>query len=59
MAEGGDQERDLAESYRQQAEALQTSHPRLANTLQTLADSYKTDAHREDINAELRKEGIR
>ena len=59
MTEGGDQERDLVQYYHKQAEALYTSHPRLANTLQALADSYKSDAHREDINAELRKEGIR
>ncbi|MCY4384289.1 MAG: hypothetical protein OXE44_14185 [Nitrospinae bacterium] len=59
MAEGGEQERDLAQYYHKQAKALQTSHPRLANTLQELANSYNSDAHREDINAELRKEGIR
>ena len=59
MTEGGDQERDLVQYYHKQAEALQTSHPRLANTLQELADNYNNDAHREDINAELRKEGIR
>ena len=58
MAEGGEQERDLAQYYHKQAEALHTSHPRLASTLQTLSDSYKSDAHREDINAELRQEGI-
>lgn len=59
MDEGGEQERDLEEYYRQQAKALQASHPHLANTLQAVAESYKSDAHREDNNAKLRKEGIR
>ena len=56
--EGGAQERELVEYYRKQAEALDGSHPRLAGTLHALADYYESDACREDLNAELRKEGI-
>ena len=59
MTEGGAQERELAEHYRNQAEALDGSHPRLAGTLEKLANHYRSDGRREDLNTELRKEGIR
>ena len=55
---GGAQERELVEYYRKQVKTLDGSHPRLAGTLHALADSYESDACREDLNAELRKEGI-
>jgi hypothetical protein len=55
--EGGDQERSLADSYRQYARALQHSHVHLAATLEELARSYESDGLREDLRADLRREG--
>lgn len=51
--EGGLQERKLAESYRHHATAIEDTWPRTAALLRRIADSYKDDADREDISAEL------
>lgn len=56
--DGGDQERDLANHYRNQAEKVQLSQPRVAELLESLARSYEHDAVREDNEADLRKEGF-
>lgn len=54
--EGGNQERTLAQSYLDNAEAMATSHPYLAETLRQLAQHYQADARREDDEAGLRRE---
>lgn len=54
--EGGSQERSLATNYRHYANALRTSHPNLAATLDELADSYEHEGTHEDLEARLRRE---
>jgi hypothetical protein len=53
IGEGGIQERQLAETYRNYAIAVGDIHPRTAAMLRSIADNYISDAHREDIRAEL------
>ncbi|NJR73285.1 MAG: hypothetical protein HC773_05475 [Scytonema sp. CRU_2_7] len=53
IGEGGVQERELAETYRNYANAVRDTHPRTAAMLRSIADGYISDAHREDIWAEL------
>jgi hypothetical protein len=55
--DGGDQERDLAAYYRKQAAIVQSIQPHVASMLEEIADSYEHEGHREDISANLRKEG--
>ena len=55
--EGGDQERSLADRYREYASACRTSHPLVAATLDALADSYQRKGAWEDDQARLRCEG--
>ncbi len=57
LSDGGDQERDLAAYYRDQAVRVQYEFPFVAESLESLAQSYKHDAVREDNAAGLRKEG--
>ena len=56
--DGGDQERDLAAYYRNQAERVQHSHPNVAAMLDQLAQGYERHGKREDVEANLRKEGF-
>lgn len=51
--QGGVQERQLAQTYRSYAIAVGDTHPRTAAILRRIADSYNSDAYREDIWAEL------
>ena len=54
--EGGDQERELAEKYRQWGRALQVSHPFVASKLlMALARTYDREASREDTEVEVRR----
>lgn len=54
--DGGDQERELAEKYRQWGKALQVSHPFVASKLlMALAESYDREASREDMEAGIRR----
>jgi hypothetical protein len=53
IGEGGLQKRQLTETYRNYATAVGDTHPRTAAMLRRIADSYHSDAHREDIRAEL------
>ncbi len=53
IGEGGVQERQLAETYRNYAIAVCDTHPRTAAMLRSIADGYIFDAHTEDIWAEL------
>jgi len=55
--EGGGQERELADTYRGHARALQNSHPNLAAVLEDIARSYESDGSRYDVEAKLRREG--
>jgi hypothetical protein len=52
--DGGAQERDLAERYRRDAEALRFDWPRTAACLDRIATTYKVDADRQDMSAEQR-----
>lgn len=56
--EGGGQERTLADTYRDHARALRNSHPNVAAALEELARWYESDSLREDLRAELRREGL-
>lgn len=51
---GGDQERELAKSYRQDAASVQLLYPRTSEILDAIATAYEHDAEREDREAELR-----
>lgn len=53
IGEGGIQERQLAEIYRDYAIVLGDSYPRTAAMLRSIAEGYISDAHGEDIRAEL------
>jgi len=53
--EGSGQERDLANGYRRNSEALQSTHPYLAQALDELAQSYDADGLCEDHVAEIRR----
>ena len=48
MTEGGVQERELVNKYRKQAESIRAGWPMVAAALQRIADSYASDAKRED-----------
>jgi hypothetical protein len=54
--EGGDQERDLAGRYRAKAEALQITHPKIADVLFRLASTYDREGRTEDTDLLLRRE---
>jgi hypothetical protein len=54
--EGGDQERELAGTYREWAQALQYSHPFVASSvLMAMAKTYEHEASLEDTEAEIRR----
>ena len=55
-AEGGNQERELAEKYRKWSQVLQASHPFVASKLLLdLAKTYDHEASREDTDADIRR----
>jgi len=51
--DGGNQERSLAEQYRQWSLAVQMRWPRTAHILRAIAESYERDAEHEDGRAQL------
>jgi excisionase family DNA binding protein len=53
--DGGQQERSLAEKYRDWAASLTPQWPRTARMLRGLAESYERDARRNDSEADLRQ----
>jgi len=52
--EGGKQERELAEIYKQYAEKIQYTWPRTAEMLRRIAKDYELDGRRDDHRVELR-----
>ncbi|MEI7868862.1 MAG: hypothetical protein WCI11_13300 [Candidatus Methylumidiphilus sp.] len=54
--EGGDQERKLADYFREQGQALAFSHVNLADALEQLACWYESDGKREDLDAKFMRE---
>lgn len=50
---GGKQERDLAEKYKQMSDKVKSKWPRTSALLRSLADSYKYQADREDVDSDL------
>ncbi len=54
LGDGGRQERELAEKYRNIYDALKVRWPRTASILRELAEGYESEAKREDIDSELR-----
>ncbi len=54
MTEGGEQERELARKYQTHADKCKVSWPRTALALRRLAQSYESQAKREDERAEAR-----
>jgi hypothetical protein len=55
LHEGGQQERDLADTYERYARACETEWPRTAAALRSLAQSYLREAEAEDADARMRK----
>jgi hypothetical protein len=53
LGDGGEQERQLAAQYEGWQRALAVSHPRTSALLGRLAEAYRSDANREDV--EVRK----
>ena len=53
LAEGGEQERQLAKQYKKYAEAVGDRWPRTAAMLRRLADTYDSYARQEDDRSEL------
>jgi hypothetical protein len=51
--EDGQQERQIAERYQRYANHLGDGWPRTGAMLRRIARRYTSDAHREDLNAEL------
>ena len=56
--DGGEQERELASSYRANAKALEITHPHLSAVLESLAKSYDRDGLMEDLEVRLRRERL-
>jgi hypothetical protein len=54
LVEGGGQERALADDYDRQAVTIEARWPRTGALLREIARGYRRDAHREDLDAELR-----
>ena len=53
QTDGGAQERQLAESYLERARRVCDRSPRTAGMLRRIADTFSSQARREDVNAEL------
>ncbi len=54
LDDGGKQERELAEKYEKMSDAIKTKWPRTSAMLRGIADSYRHQAKREDVDSELR-----
>jgi hypothetical protein len=53
QVDGGEQERAIAQKYAAWASVVSSRWPRTGALLQDVADSYRRDASREDVDAEL------
>ena len=53
--EGGDQEREIAEKFRNWARQLDFSYPYVANLIEQIANGYDQDAMREDSETAVRR----
>ena len=53
--EGGDQEREIAEKFRNWARQLVFSYPYVANLIEQIASGYEQDAMREDSETAVRR----
>ena len=53
LEEGGEQERQLTKRYEKYAETVRNCWPRSAAMLRRIADTYRTEARREDDHSEL------
>jgi hypothetical protein len=51
--EGGHQERQIAQRFREWSKITRTRWPRTTRILRAVADSYERQARREDLEAEL------
>jgi hypothetical protein len=58
LLEGGSQERALADHYRQKADLIRDEWPRSAALLVGIAESYESDARRNDADSERWREGL-
>jgi hypothetical protein len=58
LGEGGRQERELADQYAAWIAAIRDQWPRTASILASLEASYRSEAHREDDETDLRSDGI-
>lgn len=58
LADGGDQERDLAAKYRAAARRFSGAEPRVAALLNGLAESYEDEARHHDADAERHRRGL-
>lgn len=56
IAAGGGQERAIAERYSDYSKKAGDRHPRTAAMLRRMADSYLSDARKEDLSAELEQD---
>ncbi|MFI5399189.1 MAG: hypothetical protein ACHQ9S_26965 [Candidatus Binatia bacterium] len=56
LLQGGEQERSIAEHYEKQASGLEKSWPRTAALVRSIAEGYRRDAKREDLDAEYRED---
>jgi hypothetical protein len=52
FAEGGEQERELVATYESYASACDIEWPRVAGALRSVAEMYRDQARREDLNRE-------
>ena len=55
VGEGGDQERELAAKYRDQAQRIAYEYPHVSSILTRIANGYEHDAGRQDTNANLQR----
>jgi hypothetical protein len=58
LTDGGAQERELAQKYANTAKALRNRWPRVAATIDRIADDYERQARREDIEAEMERREV-
>ena len=58
LTDGGQQEYDLAERYDAWAKAVESTHPRTAGALRSVAESYREEGRRNDDEVRRYLEGL-